>query len=109
MQGVQALALTEDYLWPRRANICSIVHQDGLVATGMHTWRHGSARPLPAGGSPRRGTALPADERRVLLPLRAHRTLGTHAAADAGIPLVSRGHLGPALARDRGGRAGLDP
>src|SRR5215204_3572040 len=75
----------------------------------MDTWRHGSARPLPAVGSPGRGAALPADERRVLLPLRAHRALGPDAAGDAGVPLVSRGHLGPALARDRGRRAGLDP
>src|ERR687896_1105949 len=60
------------------------------LGRGRHTRRHGSARPLPAVGPARRGAALPADERRVLLPLRADRALGAHAAADAGLPLVSR-------------------
>ena len=64
---------------------------------------HGRDRPLAARGSARRGTPLPADERRLLLPLRAERAVGPDAAADARLPLVPRGRLGRGLARGRRG------
>jgi AraC-like DNA-binding protein len=40
----------------------------------VQTWRDGRARSLPAIGPARRGPALPADERRLLLPLRSELT-----------------------------------
>src|ERR1700716_2810537 len=69
----------------------------------VHTCRDGAARPFPPGGPARRGPPLPAHERRLLLSLGAHRSVGLDAATDAGIPLVPRGDRGPAVARDRRG------
>ena len=47
-------------------------------------------RPLASGGSARRGAALPAHERRLLLPLGAHRAVGLALPADARLPVVPR-------------------
>ena len=81
---------------------CSIVHIAGRRGTHAYSasWKRSipSRRPTPSARPP-----LPADERRLLLPLRAHRTLGTDAAADAGVHVVPRGDLGPDVARDGGG------
>ena len=61
-----------------------------------------AAIPDPETGRPaRRGAALPAHERRVLLPLRAHRAVGLTTAADARLPVVPRRHLRGLLARGR--------
>ena len=70
---------------------------------------HGRDRPLAVVGSARRGTPLPAHERRLLLPLRAERSVGANAAADARLPLVPRGRLGSSLAGDRRIRPHLAP
>ena len=73
-----------------------------IRVTAVDTCPHGSPGPIPAVGSPRRGAALPADERRLLLPLRAHRTLGLTLPPMPGylwFHVVTSGRL---LARDRG-------
>src|ERR687892_479403 len=65
----------------------------------------GPCEPPPPRGPARRGASLPPHERRLLLPLRAHRALGPDAAAPTGLPLVPRGYLGRDVARGwRGGR-----
>src|SRR5919109_979112 len=55
-------------------------------------WSHGRRRSLRSRRPGRRGAALPADERRLLLPLGAHCAVGPDAAADAGLHLVPRPH-----------------
>src|SRR5919109_4801543 len=62
---------------------------------------HGRRRSLRSRRPGRRGAALPADERRLLLPLGAHCAVGPDAAADAGLHLVPRPHGGPRVAPER--------
>src|SRR5215207_4942039 len=64
---------------------------------------------LAAVGPTRRGPPLPPHERRVLLPLGADRAMGDDAAADAELPLVSRRHLWPRVARERRARRHFAP
>ena len=64
-----------------------IVQSSGRTMNGAQAYSSpGRDRPLGPAGSARRGTALPAHERRLLLPLRADRSVGANAAADAGLP-----------------------
>ena len=58
---------------------------------------HGALRSLRPGGPARRGPALPAHERRLLLPLGADRSVGREPDGDAGLPLVPRGNAGRCL------------
>src|SRR6478752_843357 len=66
-----------------------------------HTAPHEPQGSLRPGQPARRGAALPADERDLLLPLGVHRTLGARAAADGRQPDVPRRDFGALLARGR--------